>query len=199
MISVRGSMTLLARQSLAGLRLLLVMTLLLGLLYPLAVYGVGRVVPHRADGSLLEVDGEVVGSALIGQTFDGAQYFQSRPSAAGDGYDPLSTGASNLGPENEDLLAAVEDRREQVSAREGVAPQDVPVDAVTASGSGLDPHISPQYAAIQVRRVARERGLQVGEVDDLVGRFTDGRDLGVLGDPRVNVLLLNLALDEMAP
>ena len=199
MISVRGSMTLLARQSLAGLRLLLVMTLLLGLLYPLAVYGVGRLVPHRADGSLLEVDGEVVGSALIGQTFDGAQYFQSRPSAAGDGYDPLSTGASNLGPENEDLLAAVEDRREQVSAREGVAPQDVPVDAVTASGSGLDPHISPQYAAIQVRRVARERGLQVGEVDDLVGRFTDGRDLGVLGDPRVNVLLLNLALDETAP
>ena len=199
MISVRGSMTLLARQSLAGLRLLLVMTLLLGLLYPLAVYGVGRVVPHRADGSLLEVDGEVVGSALIGQTFDGAQYFQSRPSAAGDGYDPLSTGASNLGPENEDLLAAVEDRREQVSAREGVAPQDVPVDAVTASGSGLDPHISPQYAAIQVRRVARERGLQVAEVNDLVGRSTDGRDLGVLGDPRVNVLLLNLALDEMAP
>ena len=199
MISVRGSMTLLARQSLAGLRLLLVMTLLLGLLYPLAVYGVGRVVPHRADGSLLEVDGEVVGSALIGQTFDGAQYFQSRPSAAGDGYDPLSTGASNLGPENEELLAVVEDRREQVSAREGVAPQDVPVDAVTASGSGLDPHISPQYAAIQVRRVARERGLQVAEVNDLVGRSTDGRDLGVLGDPRVNVLLLNLALDEMAP
>lgn len=191
-------LALLTRQSVAGLRLLLLATLVLGLAYPLVVYGAGRLVPDRADGSFVTAAGQVVGSALIGQTFEGDGYFLSRPSAAGDGYDPLSTGASNLGPENADLLAAVEQRRNEVAEREGVRPLDVPVDAVTASGSGLDPHVSPAYAAIQVARVAQERGLAPAEVEDLVAEHTDGRDLGFLGEPRVNVLMLNLALDKVS-
>src|SRR3712207_3300350 len=129
----------LARQSLAGLRLLLVLTVVLGVAYPVAVYGVGRLVPDRADGSPLAVDGRVVGLSLVGQPFDGDQWFLPRPSAAGDGYDPLASGASNLGPENADLLAAVEQRRAEVARREGVDPELVPADALTASGSGLDP------------------------------------------------------------
>ncbi len=198
MISVRASLTLLGRQSVAGLRLLLVATLVLGLAYPLAVYGVGRLVPDRADGSFVELDGRVVGSALIGQSFDSDGYFASRPSAAGDGYDPLASGASNLGPENAELLAVVEQRRAEVSEREGVAPQDVPADAVTASGSGLDPHISPAYADLQVQRVASQRGLDETVVRRLVDQSTAGRDLGFLGEPRVDVLRLNLSLDELS-
>lgn len=199
MISVRASLTLLGRQSVAGLRLLLVATLVLGLAYPLAVYGVGRLVPERADGSFVELDGRVVGSALIGQSFDSDGYFASRPSAAGDGYDPLSSGASNLGPENAELLAAVEQRRAEVSEREGVAPGDVPADAVTASGSGLDPHISPAYADLQVPRVASQRGLDEAVVRGLVADSTAGRDLGFLGEARVDVLRLNVSLDELSP
>lgn len=182
------------RQSLAGLRLLLVLTVVLGLAYPVAVYGVGRLVPDRADGSMLTVDGQVVGSRLIGQQFAGDEWFLPRPSAAGDGYDPLASGASNLGPENPDLLATVEERRQEVADREGVDPGDVPADAVTASGSGLDPDISPEYARLQVARVARARGLEPAVVGALVDEHVQGRDLGFLGAPHVNVLELNAAL-----
>lgn len=187
-------MSALIRQSVAGLRVLLVLTVLTGLLYPLAVFGVGRLVPDRADGSMIEVDGEVVGSRLLGQPFDGDEWFLPRPSAAGEGYDPLASGASNLGPENADLLDAVERRRAEVAAREGVDETLVPPDAVTASASGLDPHISPAYADLQVARVARARGLDEDTVRRLVAEATTGRELGVLGEPRVNVLELNAAL-----
>lgn len=182
------------RQSWAGLRMLVVLTLVVGVAYPVAVFAVGRLVPDRADGSMLEVDGEVVGSAILGQPFEGDEWFLPRPSVAGDGYDPLASGASNLGPENSDLLATVEERRAEVAQREGVDPADVPVDAVTASGSGLDPDISPAYATLQVPRVAAARGLDEATVERLVADATTGRDLGFLGAPRVNVLKLNAAL-----
>lgn len=181
-------------QALAGLRVLLVMTVVLGLGYPLAVFGVGRLMPERTDGSMIVVDGEPVGSALIGQSFEGDEWFQPRPSAAGDGYDPLSSGASNLGPENPELLATIEERLAEVADREGVAVGDVPVDAVTASGSGLDPHISPEYAELQVPRVARENGLDESTVRELVADATTGPELGFLGQARVNVVELNAAL-----
>ena len=187
-------MTAFLRQSVAGLRVLLILTVLTGLLYPFAVYAVGRTMPQRADGSMVRVDGEVVGSRLIGQPFDGPEWFLPRPSAAGDGYDPLASGASNLGPENAELLATVEQKRADVAEREGVDPALVPADAVTASGSGLDPHISPAYAALQVPRVAQARGLDDDTVRALVVDATTDRELGVLGQPRVNVLDLNAAL-----
>lgn len=182
------------KQSFAGLRVLLLMTLVLGVVYPLAVVGVGRLMPDRTDGSLVVVDGEVVGSSLLGQSFDGDEWFQSRPSAAGDGYDPLASGASNLGPENPDLVASVQERRQQVAEREGVDPAAVPVDAVTASASGLDPHISPEYAALQVPRVARTTGLSEEQVRELVAEATTEPELGILGAARVNVVELNAAL-----
>ena len=187
---------------LVALRAMLVLTVILGIAYPLLVTGLGRLLPARADGSMVtDADGTVVGSSLIGQSFtdsDGAplaQYFQSRPSAAGDGYDAAASSGSNWGPENPDLVAAVEERRAAVAALEGVDPADVPVDALTASASGLDPHISPAYAELQVPRVAAERGLAEDEVRDLVAAATTGPDLGVLGQAGVNVLELNLALD----
>lgn len=194
------------RQTLAGLRVLLVLTVLLGVAYPLAVTGVAQVAfGWRADGSLVAADGsqvrspsEAVGSALIGQAFDGAQWFQPRPSAAGDGYDTLASAGSNLGPNNPDLVATIEERRAEVASREGVDPADVPADAVTASGSGLDPDISPEYARLQVERVARENGLPVEDVRALVERSVVGRDLGFLGEPRVSVLQLNLDVRTMA-
>ncbi|TFH72106.1 potassium-transporting ATPase subunit KdpC [Cellulomonas sp. HD19AZ1] len=191
-------MTAFARQALGGLRLLLALTLLLGVAYPTAVWAVGRVVPDRADGSPLVVDGQVRGSRLVGQAFDGPGWFLPRPSAAGDGYDALASGASNLGPQNPDLLATVERRRTEVAAREGVSPAAVPADAVTASASGLDPDISPAYAALQVPRVARERGLPEARVRVLVADATSGRDLGFLGEPRVDVVTLNAALAAAA-
>jgi len=182
------------RQSVAGLRLLLVLTVVLGLAYPLAVYGVGRLVPDKADGSMLTVDGQVVGSRLLGQSFDDDEWFLPRPSEAGDGYDPLTSGTSNLGPENPDLLASVTERKQAVADREDVDPSEVPADAVTASGSGLDPDISPEYARLQVDRVARVRGLEPTVVRQLVEDHVQGRDLGFLGEPHVNVLELNAAL-----
>lgn len=186
------------RQLWAAVRMLLVMTVILGLAYPLAMTGFAQVFfPGRADGSLVERDGEVVGSSLLGQSFDGhPEYFQTRPSAAGDGYDPLSSGASNLGPESEDLVSAIEERRAAAAQLDGTDPAEVAPDALLASASGLDPHISPGYAAQQVDRVARERGLSTAEVRELVDRYTDGRSLGFIGEPHVNVLLLNLALDR---
>ena len=186
-----------ARQLWASLRMLLVLTALLGLAYPLVLTGLAQVAyPSGADGSLVHRGGQVVGSELVGQSFaDQPRYFQSRPSAAGDGYDPLATSASNLGAESPDLLAAIEERRTAAARLDGTDPADVAPDALLASGSGLDPHISPQYAAQQVARVARERGLSVQQVAALVERYTEGRTLGFLGEPRVNVLMLNLALD----
>jgi K+-transporting ATPase ATPase C chain len=283
-------------QHLAALRALLVLTVLLGVAYPLAMVGVARIpgLAHRADGSLIERDGQPVGSALIGQSFtdaDGnplAQYFQSRPSAAGDGYDPTATSASNLGPEDvvdvlpdpadpstgtPSLLTQVCSRSLAIGHLEGVdggrpfctpggvgavvgvfyrdgtsgpvtrvvslneecpatpfvatyhavpvecanAGEDysravvtpirgaapgtpaVPSDAVTASGSGLDPQISPEYAALQAPRVARERGTSLANVQALVAKHTSGRTLGFIGEPGVNVLELNLDLDQLYP
>lgn len=186
----------LARQSLAGLRLLLVMTVLLGVGYPTAVWAAGQAFGDRADGSPVRVDGQVVGSRLLGQQFEGDQWFLSRPSAGG--YDTLATAPSNLGPLSPDLMAAIEDRKAEVAAREGVAESEVPADAVTASGSGVDPHISPAYAAIQAPRVAEANGLSLEEVERLVEQHTDGRSLGFLGEPGVNVLELNVAVQAAA-
>jgi K+-transporting ATPase ATPase C chain len=199
--TVASALATLARHSLAGLRMLLALTLLTGLAYPLAMTAVGQVAfPWQAGGSLVQADGarttsraDAVGSALVAQGFTGPEYFHPRPSAGQ--YDTLASGGSNLGPVSPDLVAAIEKRKAAVAAENGVAPADVPADAVTASGSGLDPHISPAYAAVQVARVAEARGLSNGEVERLVARHTTGRDLGVLGDARVNVLELNLALD----
>ncbi|MCR6688813.1 potassium-transporting ATPase subunit KdpC [Cellulomonas sp.] len=195
------------RQSWAGLRVLLVLTVLLGVGYPLVVTGVARLaLPWQAAGSLVSVTGEhvtdpdeAVGSLLIGQRFEGEQWFHPRPSAAGDGYDTHASGGSNLGPLHPELVAAIEERRAAVAAEEGVAPGLVPADALTASASGLDPDISPAYAALQVSRVARARGVTEEQVRALVADATRGRDVGVLGAPRVDVLELNLALETLAP
>lgn len=183
------------RQVLPAVRVWIVMTVLLGLLYPLALVGVGRAMPGRADGSLIVADGRVVGSALIGQPFEQLEYFWPRPSV--NGYDMLATGGSNLGPNNPDLVAQIEQRREDLAAANGVPVEALPADALTASASGLDPHISPEYAEIQVGRVARARGMPPEQVRDLVKRHTDGRVLGFLGEPTVNVLQLNLALEGL--
>lgn len=194
------------RQSLAGLRLLLAATLLLGVAYPLAVTGFAAVAsPWHARGSLVTATGEhttdpsaAVGSALLGQGVTDPGLFVPRPSAAGEGWDTLSTYGSNLGPESPDLVAAIEARRAEVAAREGVPQAAVPADALTASGSGLDPDISPAYAELQVPRVAAAAGLAEDRVRDLVAAHTSGRTLGVLGEPRVNVLLLNADLRRLA-
>jgi K+-transporting ATPase ATPase C chain len=183
-----------------AVRMVLLCTVVLGLAYPLAMTGFAQVAFHdRANGSLIHESGTLVGSALIGQDFgDEPAYFQGRPSAAGDGYDPLASSASNLGLDNPDLVELVKKRRTTAAARDGVAPADVAWDAMLASGSGLDPHISPAYAAEQVDRVARARNLPVSTVRRLVHQHTQGRTLGFLGEPRVNVLELNLALDRLA-
>jgi K+-transporting ATPase ATPase C chain len=189
------------RQLVAAVRAVLLATVVLGLVYPLALLGFAQVaVPSRADGSLVSRDGAVVGSSLIGQAFVSAsgdalpQYFQSRPSASD--YDGAASGGSNLGPNSSDLVDAVTERRGQVATFNGVTPADVPADAVTASASGLDPGISPAYAALQVARVAAARGASAADVTALVDDSTHGRDLGFIGAPYVNVLELNLALDE---
>jgi K+-transporting ATPase ATPase C chain len=178
-----------------------VFTLICGVIYPMLATAVGQVVfDHQADGSLIERDGHVLGSELIGQVFTAPEYFHNRPSAAGDGYDGSASSGSNLGPTNPDLLDAV---KERVAAyrEENSLPDDatVPVDAVTASGSGLDPHISVANADIQSARVAAARGLDLSTVLAMVHDYTEGRDLGVLGEPGVNVVRLNLALDDLAP
>jgi K+-transporting ATPase ATPase C chain len=186
------------RQFVPAMVVLLAFTVLTGLVYPLVVTGIAQVAfPNRADGSLIEKDGQVVGSRLIGQAFTGARYFHPRPSAAGDGYDAMASSASNLGPSNEDLITAVRDRKVVYRRENGLpASARVPIDAVTASGSGLDPDITPANARLQAPRVARARGIPVDRVLTLVEEHTDGRSLGFLGEPDVNVLELNLALDS---
>ena len=186
------------RQAWVALRLLVVMTVLLGIVYPAALWAVGRIVPSRADGSFVTAaSGTVVGSSLIGQDFQGPQWFHPRPSAAGKGYDALSSSGSNLSADNKDLVDAVTQRKADVVATLGIAPDAVPADAVTASGSGLDPDISPEYAAAQIASVAKARNLSVEVVTRLVDEHTTGRTLGFIGEPRVNVLELNLALEQM--
>lgn len=201
------------RQYLAAARILLVLTVLLGLGYPLAVTAIAQLpgLRGRADGSLVrDVSGTIVGSSLIGQGFLDEkgnplpQWFQPRPSAAGKGWDGTSSGASNLGPNNPDLVKAIKDRKIAIAAFDSVpglpvTPDQVPSDAVTASGSGLDPHITPAYARQQVYRVAAARHLDPAQVLALVEQHVQGRDLGFLGEPRVNVLELNLALQRRRP
>jgi potassium-transporting ATPase KdpC subunit len=190
-------------QTWTAIRALLVLTVALGVGYPLVVLGIGQLaLPAQANGSLVRVDGEVVGSALVGQSFadaDGTplpEWFQSRPSSSG--YAGEASVASNYGPENADLLAYIEAQRAAIAELEGVDPAEVPVDAVTTSGSSLDPHISPAYALLQVARVAEARGLGEAEVRDLVEAHIQARDLGYLGEPTVNVLELNAALAALA-
>ncbi|WP_042507676.1 MULTISPECIES: potassium-transporting ATPase subunit KdpC [Streptomycetaceae] len=197
-----------ARLTWAALRALLVLTVVTGVLYPLAVFAVGQAAFHdKANGSPVGAGGHVVGSSLLGQSFDlpgkpgtpDPRWFQPRPSAAGqNGYDTRASGASNLGPTNPALVKTIEERRTQVAAFNRVAPSAVPADAVTASGSGLDPDISPAYARIQTDRVARARHLDPAEVARLVADHTEGRQFGFLGEPTVDVLQLNLALARLA-
>ncbi|WP_019644894.1 potassium-transporting ATPase subunit KdpC [Novispirillum itersonii] len=177
-----------------------VMTVVTGLAYPLAVTGLAETLfPRQAGGSLVHDNGTVIGSDLIGQTFTRPGYFQGRPSAAGTGYDAANSSGSNLGPSSRPLVDAVAERVNTLRAANPDAPAQVPVDLVTASASGLDPHITPAAALWQVPRIARERRLPAPALRDLIHEMTEGRDLGLLGEPRVNVLRLNRALDARWP
>jgi potassium-transporting ATPase KdpC subunit len=189
------------RQLFPALMMMAVFTVIAGLAYPLVVTGIAQgLFNNKADGSLVEnADGQVVGSSLIGQSFSEPEYFHPRPSAAGDGYDGSASSGSNLGPTNDDLLASVEKRADAYREENRLdADAQVPVDAVTASASGLDPNISVANARLQAPRVAEERRLDLDTVTGLVDDHTSGRDVGFLGEKRVNVLELNLALDEAA-
>jgi K+-transporting ATPase ATPase C chain len=200
------------RQLIAALRGLLVFTVITGIVYPLVIFGIAQAAFHKqANGSTVSFHGRVVGSSLLCQEFLNAkgqplpQYFQPRPSAATSGAsndygcDPVYSAASNLGPDNPVLVNLIKQRQQQIAAFDHVPVSKIPADAVTASGSGLDPDISPQYAAIQVDRVAAARHLTPAQVEALVKQYTSGRQLGFLGEPVVDVLLLNIALDERYP
>lgn len=200
--SARGT----GRQYWVGLRALLILTVVLGVAYPLVITGIGQLAfPSQSNGTTVSLQGKVVGSALIGQSFTDKkgnplpQWFQSRPSAAGDGYDGGASSGSNLGPNNPDLLKAVRERKQTIEKTDGVTADQIPADALTASGSGLDPHISPAYALLQVDAVAKARGISADSVRKLVDSHTQQRDLGYLGEPTVNVLQLNIALAAMDP
>jgi potassium-transporting ATPase KdpC subunit len=201
----------LVRQHIAAFRALLVFTVVCGIIYPVVMVGVAQLAfRHQADGSLVTYNGKVVGSSLLCQEFVDAkgnplpQYFQPRPSTASNpdsktdyGCDPDYSGAANLGPNNPTLTQTVKQLQQQIAAFDHVKVSQIPPDAVTSSGSGLDPDISPAYAAIQVSRVAAARHLPVSEVQRLVSQYTQGRVIGILGEPRVDVLTLNIALDEL--
>jgi potassium-transporting ATPase KdpC subunit len=176
--------------------LTIVLTALLGIIYPFVVTGLSYLLfREKARGSLIEREGRVIGSRLIGQSFRGAGYFRSRPSAAGSGYDATASGGTNLGPTSKQLFEEqVKGRARELRAENPNA--EIPIDLITSSGSGLDPHISPAAAEFQVPRVARERKMSEDEARRLVRKHTEGRQFGILGEPRVNVLELNLALDE---
>jgi len=198
------------RTHFTALRMLLVMTVILGLAYPLLVTGVSRLAfADKANGSVVKSDGKEIGSSLLGQNYNlpkknpddteeaavpDPKWFQPRPAAYV--YDPKSSGASNLGPNSEDLLKAVNDRRAAVAEFDGVDPATVPVDALTASGSSLDPHISVEYAKEQVARVAKARSISADTLNKLIDKYTEGRALGFLGQAGVNVVLLNKAISE---
>jgi potassium-transporting ATPase KdpC subunit len=200
----------LIRQHIAAFRAMLVFTVITGIIYPVVMWGVAQAAfSNAADGSLVSYNGHVVGSSLLCQEFVDAkgnplpQYFQPRPSDATSGAsndygcNPGYSAASNLGPNNPTLLQNVQKNRAAIAKFDGVSPSQVPPDALTASGSGLDPDISPQYADIQVKRVAAARDLPVSTVQGLVNKYTQGRTIGFLGEPRVDVLDLNIALDEL--
>ena len=189
------------RQSLIGLRMTLMLTILTGLLYPGLVTGICQMIfPNQANGSLIVKNGHVIGSALIGQSFTRREYFQPRPSAAGnDGYDPTASGGSNLGPTSQKLADRVKSSIAQFRKDNPDFTGPIPAELLTASGSGLDPQLSPASISAQAPRVAVARGISINQIQQLASEFTEGRELGFLGEPRVNVMRLNIALDERFP
>lgn len=183
-----------------ALKIMLLFTLLFGLVYPLVTTGLSQVLFRgAANGSLISANGRVVGSSLIGQNFTRPEYFQGRPSAAGSGYDGMASGGSNYGPTNQKLIDRVKASIDQFHKDNPDFSGPIPADLVTASASGLDPHISSASARAQASRVAKVRGIALEQLDPLIAQYTDSRQLGFLGEPRVNVLKLNLALDERFP
>ena len=189
------------QQILPGLRIKIFMTILLGVVYPLAITGICQVLfPHQANGSLVTSNGQVIGSELIGQNFAKPGYFQPRPSNAGnDGYDATASGGTNFGPTNQKLIERVKGAVEKFRKENLDYTGPIPADLVTTSASGLDPHLSPDSALAQAPRVTKARGLTQDQVNRLVAEYTERPELGVLGEPRVNVLKLNLALDRQYP